>query len=45
MANNLWGFTCRKLTLGRKIIRVGTDDAKGLAKMTAEKISVSRPAE
>ena len=34
-----------KLTLGRKIIRVGTDDAEGLAKMVGEKIGVSRPAE
>src|SRR5579871_1348372 len=28
---NIWGFDCVKLTLGRKIIRVGTDDAEGLA--------------
>ena len=26
---NLWGFDCVKLTLGRKIIRVGTNDAEG----------------
>ena len=25
---NIWGFGCVKLTLGRKIIRVGTDDAE-----------------
>jgi hypothetical protein len=42
---NIWGFACVKLTLGRKIVRVGTDDAEGLAKMIAEKIGVSRPAD
>ncbi len=42
---NIWGFACVKLTLGRKIVRVGTDDADGLAKMIAEKIGVSRPAD
>ncbi len=35
---NLWGFACVKLTLGRKIIRVGTDDAEGLARFVGEKI-------
>jgi hypothetical protein len=34
---NIWGFGCVKLTLGRKIIRVGTDDAEGLAKVVGEK--------
>ena len=34
---NVWGFGCVKLTLGRKIIRVGTDDAEGLAKVIREK--------
>jgi hypothetical protein len=28
---NLWGFGCVKLTLGKKVIRVGTDDPEGLA--------------
>lgn len=27
---NLWGFDCVKLTLGKKTIRVGTDDVAGL---------------
>ena len=27
---NLWGYDCVKLTLGRKVIRVGTDDVDGL---------------
>jgi hypothetical protein len=34
---NIWGFACVKLTLGRKIIRVGTDDAEELAKFLSEK--------
>jgi len=34
---NVWGFACVKLTLGRKIIRVGTDDAEGLVKVVREK--------
>ena len=33
----VWGFSCVKLTLGRKFIRVGTDDAQGLARFLAEK--------
>ncbi len=35
---NVWGFACVKLTLGRKIIRVGTDDADGLVKVIREKM-------
>ena len=38
---NLWGFACVKLTLGRKVIRVGTDDAEGLAKFLGEKTGLS----
>ena len=30
---NIWGFACVKLKLGRKIIRVGTDDTDRLAKV------------
>ena len=37
---NIWGFGCVKLTLGRKVIRVGTDDAENLAKFIHEKKSV-----
>ena len=29
---NLWGFGCVKLTLGTKVIRVGSDDVDNLAK-------------
>ena len=42
---NLWGFGCVKLTLGRKIIRVGTDDAEALAKVIREKMGLGGPAE
>ncbi len=38
---NLWGFACVPLTLGRKIIREGTDDVEGLAKFLSEKIALS----
>ena len=36
--HNVWGFACVKLTLGRTIIHVGTDDADELAKFVAEKV-------
>jgi len=42
---NVWGFACVKLTLGRKIIRVGTDDADELAKVIREKMGRSGPSE
>ena len=42
---NLWGFACVKLTLGRKIIRVGTDDADELAKIIREKMGRGGPYE
>jgi hypothetical protein len=28
---NLWGFACVRLTLGRKVVRVGSDDVDNLA--------------
>ncbi len=40
---NIWGFACVKLTLGRKIIRVGTDDADELAKVIREKMGRGGP--
>ena len=42
---NLWGFDCVKLMLGRKIIRVGTDDAENLAKFLRERTGLSGHAE
>ena len=35
---NLWGFECVKLTLGTKVIRIGTDDSVNLTKFLSEKI-------
>jgi hypothetical protein len=35
---NVWGFDCVKLTLDRKIIRLGTDDAKELAKVIRKRM-------
>ncbi len=34
---NIWGFGSVKLTLGRKIVRVGTDDADELATIIRER--------
>jgi len=35
---NLWGFGCVKLTLGKKVIRIGTDDVDGLIEVLRAKI-------
>ena len=35
---NLWGFGCVKLTLGKKVIRVGSDDVDRLAEFLRSKI-------
>lgn len=35
---NLWGFDCVKLTLGRKIVRVGTDDVENLMEFLRGKV-------
>ncbi|MEN6449871.1 MAG: hypothetical protein ABFC96_05205 [Thermoguttaceae bacterium] len=35
---NLWGFGCVKLTLGKRVIRVGTDDVERLAEFLRTKI-------
>ncbi|MGO9112073.1 MAG: hypothetical protein ACLP9L_22845 [Thermoguttaceae bacterium] len=42
---NVWGFDCVKLTLGRKIIRVGTDDAENLAKCLHERTGINGKSE
>jgi len=42
---NIWGFDCVKLTLGRKIIRVGTDDADELVKVIRKKTDCCGPSE
>ena len=36
---NVWGFDCVKLTLGRKVVRVGTDDVEKLVAFLHAKIS------
>jgi hypothetical protein len=38
---NLWGFGCVKLTLGRKVIRVGSDDAEDLAAVIRDKAGLN----
>ena len=38
---NLWGFGCVKLTLGRKVIRVGSGDVDGLTKFLRGKLEQS----
>ncbi len=35
---NLWGFGCVKLSLGRKIVRVGTDDVDNLVRFLRGKV-------
>jgi hypothetical protein len=35
---NLWGFGCVKLTLGKRVIRVGSDDVENLAAFLKAKI-------
>ena len=36
---NLWGFGCVKITLNGRVIRIGTDDVKGLTAFLQTKIS------
>jgi len=36
---NLWGFDCVQVQLGKKTVRIGTDDAAGLAAFLKTKIS------
>jgi hypothetical protein len=38
MTYNLWGFGCVKLSLGRKVIRVGSDDVDNLAEFLRGKV-------
>jgi hypothetical protein len=35
---NLWGFGCVKLTLGKRVLRVGSDDVENLAAFLKAKI-------
>ncbi len=38
---NLWGFDCVKLTLGKKVIRIGSDDVENLVAFLRTKIGQS----
>lgn len=40
---NLWGFDCVRITLGRKTVRIGTDDPQGLAEFLKTKIAAAQP--
>jgi hypothetical protein len=35
---SLWGFDCVKLTLGRKVIRMGSDDVENLVEFLRGKV-------
>ena len=35
---NVWGFDCVKLQLGKKVVRIGTDDVAGLVEFVKTKI-------
>jgi hypothetical protein len=39
---NLWGFDCVRLTLGRRTLRVGTDDPQGLAAFLRQRMAAPR---
>jgi hypothetical protein len=42
---NLWGFGCVKLTLGKKVIRIGSDDVDNLAEfLRSKKATTPSPA-
>jgi hypothetical protein len=36
---NIWGFDCVTLTMGKRTVRVGSDDAESLLAMISEKIA------
>ena len=39
---NLWGFECAKISLGEKIIRIGTDDSENLVQFLQDQINEHR---
>jgi hypothetical protein len=39
---NLWGFDCVKLKVGRRTVRIGTDDVEGLVVFLKEKVEKSQ---
>jgi hypothetical protein len=36
---NIWGFDCVTLTMGKRTVRLGSDDAESLLAMISEKIT------
>lgn len=40
---NLWGFDCVRITLGRKTVRIGTDDPQRLAEFLKTKLAPDGP--
>ena len=36
---NLWGYDCVKIQMGKKIVRIGTDDVPGLLQLLQTKIN------
>jgi len=41
---NLWGFRCVRIALGRKTVRIGTDDVEGLVRFLTSKLESAKPA-
>jgi len=39
---NIWGFDCVKISLGNRVIRVGTDDVENLVAFLSDRIQQSR---
>ena len=40
---NLWGFECVRISLGAKVIRIGTDDSANLAAFLRERMTETTP--
>ena len=40
---NLWGFGCAKLSLGRKVVRLGSDDVDNLVEFLRTRLSAGSP--
>ncbi|MHC4249402.1 MAG: hypothetical protein ACYS9X_09790 [Planctomycetota bacterium] len=40
---NLWGFGCVRVSLGRKTVRIGTDDVEGLVRFLTSKLESAKP--
>jgi hypothetical protein len=41
---NLWGFGCVRIGLGRKTVRIGTDDVEGLVRFLNSRLESAKPA-